>query len=91
MTLIKRLIQLLILIFVSGVLCYYLPGRDTVQVVGIEVSREDYKKIDQTKTGQNRDVRYVNAEWPNGNPRVYRNEDAPLYLKFDSGKLNAEA
>ena len=36
-------------------------------------------------------MRYVNAEWPNGNPRVFRNEDAPLYLKFDSGNLNATA
>lgn len=91
MGIVKRLIQLAILIFVGAVLCYYLPGRDIVQVVGIEVSREDFKNIDQTSTGQNRDVRYVNAEWPNGNPRVYRNEDAPLYLKFDSGNLNATA
>lgn len=91
MTLIKRLFQFIILIFIGAVLCYFLPNRDIVQVVGIEVSREDFKNIDQSKTGQNRDVRYINAEWPNGKPRVYRNEDAPLYLKFDSGNLNAQA
>ncbi|MEP6343030.1 MAG: DUF1523 family protein [Maricaulaceae bacterium] len=91
MTTIKRLLFLVIFIFVGAVLCYFLPNRDIVQVVGIEVSREDFKNIDQSKTGYNRDVRYINAEWPNGKPRVYRNEDANLYLKFDSGNINAQA
>jgi len=86
-----RLFKLAIVIFVGAVLCYFLPSQDIVQVSGVEVSREDYKKIDQSKTGENRDVRYISAEWPNGKPRAYRNEDAPLYLKFDSGNLNAQA
>ncbi|MEM8797908.1 MAG: DUF1523 family protein, partial [Pseudomonadota bacterium] len=48
-----------------------------------------------TSVGDTRDVRFVNAIWPNGKPRVYRNEDThwgwPPYFKFDSGNINAEA
>jgi hypothetical protein len=88
---ISRSLKLLVVIFVGAVLCFFLPSRDIVHISGVEVSREDYKKIDQTTTGQNRDVRYISAEWPNEKPRAYRNEDAPLYLKFDSGNLNAQA
>lgn len=91
MKLLKRTFGLLVIVLIGAFLHHYLPDRDIVQVVGIEVSREDFKKIDQTPTGKNRDVRYINAEWPNGNPRAYRNEDAPVYLKFDSGNLNAQA
>lgn len=86
-----RLLKLIPAILVALILFYYLPGTDIVRVTGIEVSRQDFRKMDQTPTGQNRDVSYIYSEWPNEKVRVYRNEDAPLYLKFDSENLNAQA
>ncbi|MDN5789121.1 DUF1523 family protein, partial [Pseudorhodobacter sp.] len=45
--------------------------------------------------GSNRDVRFINAERPNGKVIVYRNEDTgwgwPPYFKLDSSNLQAEA
>lgn len=86
-----RILKSIPFILVGLFLFYYLPGTDIVRITGIEVSRQDYKKMDQTSTGKNRDVSYIYAEWPNGKVRVYSNEDFPLYLKFDSENLNAQA
>ena len=82
---------------------YTLPGRDIVQIVGTDVKRMDIGKSSlfwaSVDAGTNqyftRDVRFINAVWPGGKPRVYRNEDTnwdwPPYLKFDSGNLTAQA
>lgn len=100
---IKRIIIAVLLLGTVAVLHYNLPGRDIVQITGTEVKRMDvgdrpwfWAKADAgTDTSHTRDVRFINAEWPNGKPRVYRNEDTdwgfPPYFKFDSGNLNAQA
>lgn len=100
---IKRILIALIIIMVSGLLHYYLPSRDIVQIVGTNEKRMDlgkspwfWDKADAgTEEHSTRYVRFINAEWPNGKPRVYRNEDTgwsfPPYFKFDSANLTAEA
>ncbi len=83
---------------------YSLPSRDVVKINGTEVNRIDVDdnswfwaaKDAGTGTGATtRDVRFINAQYENGKPRVYRNEDTgwswPPYLKFDSGNLQAQA
>lgn len=99
----KRIVTGLMILMACGFLHYFLPARDIVQVVGTDVKRMDigkYKwfwdKADAgTDTHNTRDVRFINATWPNGKSRVYRNEDTnwsfPPYFKFDSGNLNAQA
>lgn len=90
-------------LFVVGFFHYSLPSRDIVQIVGTEVIRMDVgsrswfwaAKDAGTNAERTRDVRFINAEYPNGKPRVYRNEDTgwswPPYLKFESGNLQSQA
>ena len=75
---------------------YSLPGRDIVQIVGTDVTRKDIKTSSENSAQPiTRDVRFINAAWPNGEPRVYRNEDTgwgwPPYFKFDSSNITAQA
>lgn len=99
-----RHVPALILFIVGAVfLNYYLPSRDVVRIVGTEVKRVDVDSgapfWDRADIGTNeeatRDVRFINAEFPNGRTRVYRNEDTgwgfPPYFKFDSGDVTAQA
>ena len=100
---IKRIIFLCLFLVVGTFLNYTLPSRDIVQIVGTDVKRMDIGRYALfwanpdagTNSNYTRDVRFINAIWPNGEPRVYRNEDTdwgwPPYLKFDSGNLNAQA
>lgn len=88
-------------LLVIVILHYYLPSRDVVRIVGVDVKRMDVTSREfvsegaGTATQRTRDVRFINAIWPTGKPRVYRNEDTgwgfPWYFKFDSGNLQAEA
>jgi len=94
-----------ILLFIIGavLLNYYLPSRDVVRIVGTEVKRIDVKKgapfWDRADIGTNdestRDVRFINAAFPSGKTKVYRNEDTgwgfPPYFKFDSSDVTAKA
>jgi len=93
-----------IALVVAGFFHYALPSRDIVRIVGTDVKRMDvgdggdwwWAEPDAaTQLAPTRDVRFINAFWPNGSPRVYRNEDTnwgfPPYLKFDSGNLTARA
>lgn len=88
---------LLILAALAGFLQWSLPSRDIVRIIGTEVARMDYRTTDAAgnKVVRTRDVRFIEAVWPDGAPRVYRNEDTdwgwPPYLKFDSANLHAEA
>jgi len=60
---------------------YALPRVSVVQVVGVEVKREDAEQ-------RTRDVYMIQAQLVDGGTvRVFRNEDAWLYLKFDSANL----
>lgn len=99
----KRLLQGLVLAAVAAVLVYSLPSYDVVRITGTEVKRMDladwnwwWAEPDAgTEAVATRDVRFINAVYPDGRGRVYRNEDTnwgfPPYLKFDSGTLAAEA
>ena len=99
-----RHIPALVLFLVAAVfLNYFLPGRDVVQIVGTEVKRIDvdsgapfWDRADiGTEEGRTRDVRFINAVYPSGRTRVYRNEDTgwgfPPYFKFNSGDVTAQA
>ncbi len=82
---------------------YSLPQNDIVRIVGTDVKRMDiggkgwfWAEQDALTDKQfNRDVRFINAVSPDGDPYVYRNEDTnwsyPPYFKFDSGSLVAAA
>jgi hypothetical protein len=87
------LITLLVLA-VAGFLHWSLPGRDVVRILGTEVQR---RTEGSGPEGQVRvtDVRFIKAVSPDGDPRVYRNEDTgwgwPPYFKFNSANLAAVA
>ncbi|MCZ6604928.1 MAG: DUF1523 family protein [Alphaproteobacteria bacterium] len=97
----KRVIIALLIAVVAGFLHFYLPRHDVLRVVGTDVKRMDavsrdlVQEGDGTSTSRTRDVRFVNAVWSDGKPRVYRNEETnwgfPWYLKFDSGNIQAVA
>jgi hypothetical protein len=76
---------------------YFLPSHDVVRIVGTDIARVDATSRDSEgrEVARTRDVRYINAATPDGEPRVYRNEDTgwgwPPYFKFDSANLAARA
>jgi len=72
-TLRNVLIAIPVLIFLV-MLNYALPQVDVVRAVGVEIKRVD---VTQDASGQQRtsDVYFLQMETPNGQPRVYRNED----------------
>ena len=84
----------LVVLAVGGFLHWSLPSRDVVRILGTEVQR---RTEGSGPEGQVRvtDVRYIKAVSPDGDPRVYRNEDTgwgwPPFFKFDSANLAAEA
>jgi len=62
---------------------YTLPRVSVVKVVGVEVKRADAEQ-------GTRDVYMIQSQLSDGGGiRVFRNEDAWLYLKFDSATLQA--
>lgn len=93
------LVKLIPVVAVGLFLWYYLPGHDVVRIVDTDVKRmdrgSDLPKGDATAGVSTRDVRFINAVWPDGEPRVYRNEETgwgfPWYFKFDSGNLQTRA
>ncbi len=94
-------IRILLVVLLLGFLDFYLPSNDVVRIVDTDVKRmnvvsRDFVEEDAVNTSfLTRDVRFVNAVWPDGRPRVYRNEETgwgfPFYFKFDSGNLQTEA
>lgn len=96
--LLKWPILAVVVLFLLAVLHYYLPSKDVVRIVGVDVTRMDNSARERARQKNgivNRDVRFIYTAWPSGNPMVYRNEDTgwgfPWYLKFDSGDLQAVA
>lgn len=93
----------LVMLMLFAVLHYTLPQRDVVRIVNTDVRRMDfgwnaifYAGADGGEaSGQNRDIRFVEAVLPDGSPMVYRNEDTgwgwPFYFKFDSADVQARA
>ena len=99
----KHLPAILLLIIGSVFLNYFLPQRDIVQIVGVDMKRVDIDTDDPfwdkgdigTNENATRDVRFINTETPRGKTRVYRNEDTgwgfPPYFKFNSSDVTAQA
>lgn len=99
----KWTVRGLIALFVLGFLHYNLPQHDIVRVVGTYQERQDFDgwtRLFWNDTGDSatqisRDVQFIQAIKPNGNPMVYRNQDTgwgwPYYFKFDTASLQTEA
>ena len=104
-TYIKWGIRRTLLAIVAAFLHYTLPQRDVVRITGTynrltEVGANSifYASPDSgttTSTVDRRDIRFIEAVFPNNKPMVYRNEDTgwiwPPYFKYDSSNLQAEA
>lgn len=86
---IRNILLLIPLLVLAAALYYGLPQIDVLRAVGVEIKRVD---VSVNEAGQQltRDVYQLQMETPNGQPRVYRNEDNFLYLKFDSASLQAQ-
>ncbi len=84
-------------LLIAASLHYGLPSRDVVRIVGTDVVREDVQRRDAqgNLVTVTRDVRFIQAKFPDGADRVYRNEDTgwgwPPYFKFDTADLAAQA
>ena len=102
---VKRGFWTFAVLFMLGFLHYTLPQHDIVRVtntynrlttVGTEnawaYSVPDTGTAESTVT---RDIRFIEAAYPDGSVIVYRNEDTgwiwPPYFKYDSSNLQAEA
>lgn len=97
--------RITVLIIVAAFLHYTLPQRDIVRITGTynrltEVGANSifYASPDSgttTNTVDRRDIRFIEAVYPDGGSMVYRNEDTgwiwPPYFKYDSSNLQAEA
>ena len=93
----------LLLLFVGLFLHYNLPQHDIVRITDTSNRVTPLGSINQyfyasqdagTIATAARDVRFVDAVFPDGSVIVFRNEDTgfwPPYLKFDSSNLQAEA
>ena len=104
-TYVKWTIRIVVILFVAAFLHYELPGHDIVRItntynrvttVGTENSwayaSPDTGTAESTTT---RDIRFIEAVFPNNSVIVYRNEDTgwvwPPYFKYDSSNLQAVA
>lgn len=102
---IKWSLRILLLLIVGLFLHYTLPHHDVVRItntynrvttIGTEnawaYSSPDTGTAESTTT---RDIRFIEAAFPDGSVIVYRNEDTgwvwPPYFKYDSSNLQAEA
>ena len=104
-TYIKWGFRLTIFVIVAAFLHYTLPQRDIVRITGtynrlteVGANAIFYASPDSgttTATVDRRDIRFIEAVFPNGKVMVYRNEDTgwiwPPYFKYDSSNLQAEA
>ena len=104
-TYIKWGFRLTIFAIVAAFLHYTLPQRDVVRLTGtynrlteVGANAIFYASPDSgstTATVDRRDIRFIEAVFPNGKVMVYRNEDTPWiwppYFKYDSSNLQAEA
>ena len=95
---------IVVILIVGGFLHYTLPHRDIVRITNtynrLTTVGENsiFYAAPDVGTGENaatRDIRFIEAAYPNGKPMVYRNEDTgwvwPPYFKLDSSNLQAEA
>ena len=101
----KWLFIILFFAFIGAIMHYTLPQRDVVRIAGTEIIRSDFTGWNklfyaQPDSGNSetatRDVRLINAVYPNGKVIVFRNEDTgwfnwPPYFKTNSSDVSAEA
>ncbi|WP_430465074.1 DUF1523 family protein [Tabrizicola sp.] len=101
----KWTLRIVAALFVLGFLHYTLPQHDIVRVTGTynrltTVGSENawaYASPDSgtQESSSTRDIRFIEAAYPDGDVMVYRNEDTgwiwPPYFKYDSANLQAEA
>ncbi len=98
---VKIALLLIVVLPTAALMHYWLPSRDIVRLSGVDTKRMDVEdwwwwasKSKANEPGNTRDVSFINATWPDGDPRVYRNEDTgwgwPPYFKFDSLDLQAD-
>jgi hypothetical protein len=87
-TLRNILIAIPVLLLLAA-LHYSLPQVDVVRAVGVEIKRIDLS-VDASGQQRTGDVYYLQMETPEGQPRVYRNEDNLFYGKFDAANLQAQ-
>lgn len=100
---VKWTLRGIIALILLGFLHYTLPQHDIVRVVGTYQERQDFEgwtRLFWNDTGDStlqtsRDVQFIQAILPNGNPMVYRNQDTgwgwPFYFKFDTASLQTQA
>jgi hypothetical protein len=86
---IRNFLILIPVLIIVSVLSYGLPQVDVLRAVGVEIKRVD-EGVNEAGQQRTRDVYQLQMETPGGQPRVYRNEDNYLYLKFDSASLQAQ-
>jgi hypothetical protein len=93
----KTVTGIVVFVILAAFLHYSLPSRDLVRIVGTDVARKDVRRQDAegNPVTVTRDVRFIYAKWPDGDDRVYRNEDTgwgwPPYFKFDTADLAGDA
>jgi hypothetical protein len=97
MTYLKWIVGAVVVLAIGLGLYWTLPSRDVVRILGTEIARRsvETENAQGETVSRTQDVRYIKAVTPDGEPRVYRNEDTgwgwPPYFKFDSANLAAEA
>ena len=104
-TKVKWVFRIVAALMVLGFLHYTLPQHDIVKItntynrlttIGAENSWA-YASPDSgtQESAVTRDIRFIEAAYPDGGVMVYRNEDTgwiwPPYFKYDSSNLQAEA
>lgn len=95
----------IVILLIFGFAHYTLPQRDIVRIVNTYEERQSLSGwttmfwADEQSPAlngvENRDVQFIQAVDPSGDPMVYRNEDTgwgwPPYFKFDTASLYTEA
>jgi hypothetical protein len=104
LTYLKWTFRTVLLLFVAGFLHYTLPQHDIVRITNTynrltTVGTENAWAYASPDTGTaessvSRDIRFIEAVYPDESVIVYRNEDTgwvwPPYFKYDSSNLQAE-
>ena len=102
-TKIKWGLRVVLFLVVAAFLHYELPQHDIVQITNtynrltaVGTNAIFYGSPDVgTAEGDQRDIRFIEAKYANGNVIIYRNEDTgwiwPPYFKYASSNLQAEA
>ncbi len=102
---VKWAVRIVILLIAAAFLHYELPQHDVVRITNTynrltTVGTENAWAYASPDTGTaesatTRDIRFIEAAFPDGSVIVYRNEDTgwvwPPYFKYDSSNLQAEA